>query len=67
MGNHMVDAKSLLETNAEKRAEAATRHAPFAVNLPDVRRQIQDILTQFGRFGFYNEYTRHDKLTSMKC
>jgi hypothetical protein len=48
------------QTNAEQRAESATRHEAFAVNLVDVRRTVSEILSQIGRFGFFDFYTKHD-------
>ena len=47
-------------SNAEERAELALQHGPFAINLRDIRRNLVELLSQFGRFGFFDSYTKHD-------
>jgi hypothetical protein len=46
--------------HAEERAVDATRLSAFPINLKDVRRNVDLILTQFGRHGFFDEYTVHN-------
>jgi hypothetical protein len=46
-------------TSAERKALEATKLESFPVNLPEVRRTIATLLTEFGRYGFFNEYTTH--------
>src|ERR1041384_3491846 len=45
---------------AETRAVAATRLEAFPINLEDIRRNVSTILSEFGRYGFFDEYTVHD-------
>jgi molecular chaperone HtpG len=45
---------------AERQAEQASTRPSFAINIPDLRQTVTDILSQFGRFGFFDVYTRHD-------
>jgi hypothetical protein len=46
--------------NAEQKALEATQLGAFPVNLKDIRRNVELILTQFGRHGFFDEYTVHN-------
>jgi molecular chaperone HtpG len=48
------------EYEAETRAEMATKYDCFAINLSDVRRTVTEILSQVGRFSFFDSYTLHD-------
>ncbi|MBS7457365.1 HD domain-containing protein [Coralloluteibacterium stylophorae] len=43
----------------ELRADAATKLPSFPINLADVRNNVELLLTQVGRYGFFNEYTDH--------
>ena len=45
---------------AEIRAQSATAHECFSVNIPNIRRTVQQILSLFGRSGIFSEYTVHD-------
>jgi molecular chaperone HtpG len=47
-------------SKAERLAEDATKRAPFAVNLSDVKSTVTEILSQVGRFNFFNELTPHN-------
>nr|WP_294553708.1 ATP-binding protein [uncultured Rhodopila sp.] len=47
-------------SKAERRAQEATKRAPFAVNLADVRSTVEEILSQVGRFNFFDEFTPHN-------
>ena len=49
-----------LTTFAEQKAEAATLLPCFPVNLPDVKRSVAAILSQFGKGLMFHEYTAHD-------
>ncbi len=44
----------------EKLAEEATSLEGLGVNLPEIRRSVEDILRGFGRSGIFSEYTVHD-------
>lgn len=46
-------------TAAEQIALDATKLPAFPVNLDEIRRAVAEILSQFGRHGFFNEYTTH--------
>jgi molecular chaperone HtpG len=46
-------------TNAERRALEATRLESFPVNLQEIRRTVELLLKEFGRYDFFNEYTTH--------
>jgi len=50
----------ILESNAEIHAEKATKLRAFPVNLPEVRRVVKEVLTQFGSNLIFREYTTHD-------
>lgn len=43
----------------ESRADAATKLTSFPINLTEVRNTVSLILTQVGRYGFFDEYTDH--------
>src|SRR5262245_24054195 len=45
---------------AEQRAIKATRLESFAINLEGMRRSVVEILSEFGKHGFFDEYTVHD-------
>src|SRR5437588_8974660 len=45
---------------AETRALRAMEFEAFPINLEDVRRNTSLILTGFGKYGFFDEYTVHD-------
>jgi molecular chaperone HtpG len=47
-------------SKAEERAIAATKFAPFPIQLHEVRRTVKQILDLFGRNNFFAEYTVHD-------
>ncbi len=47
-------------TEFEKNASAATELPSFSINISDVRRLTHDLLQEFGRYGMFNEYTKHD-------
>src|ERR1700722_18080499 len=49
-----------LRTFAEQAAHRATSRAPFAINLREIRRTVEEILGQVGRFSFFDTYTKHD-------
>lgn len=51
---------TMLASVAEQRAETATKRRPFAVNLNDVKATVAEILSQVGRFNFFNEFTPHN-------
>lgn len=44
----------------EERAQRATRHTPFGVNLLDVRRTVAEMLSQIGKHGIFDQYSKHD-------
>src|SRR5438105_3060318 len=46
--------------DVEQRAAKATRLEAFPINLEDVRRSVSTILSEFGKHGFFDEYTVHD-------
>jgi len=54
-------------TSAERKALEATKLESFPVNLPEVRRTIATLLTEFGRYGFFNEYTTPALTTYTIC
>ncbi|MEP3198783.1 MAG: ATP-binding protein [Lentilitoribacter sp.] len=41
-------------------AEKATSLPAFGINLLDIRRNVEQILSQFGKDGLFSEYTPHD-------
>ncbi|NBB65248.1 hypothetical protein GVN18_38970 [Pseudomonas sp. ODNR1LW] len=43
----------------EQRALDATKLSAFPVNLMEIRRSVEALLTEVGRYGFFNEYTNH--------
>jgi hypothetical protein len=47
-------------TNAEQKAELATKLPSFPVNLLETRRTVAQILSQFGRGNIFSQYTVHD-------
>src|SRR5882672_7831432 len=47
-------------TKAETRALEATKLEAFPINLLEVRRTVDLILGEFGRHGFFDEYTVHN-------
>jgi molecular chaperone HtpG len=49
-----------LNSYLEKRALAATKHPPFGVNLMEVKRTVAEILSQIGRQGIFESYSKHD-------
>lgn len=50
-----------LKTEAEKKADEAQKYPAFSgMNLRHVRGEIAEALTQFGKFGLLDEYTKHD-------
>ncbi|MGA1838848.1 ATP-binding protein [Herbiconiux sp. 11R-BC] len=52
---------SKFDTKAEDAASQAQNYGAFsALNLLHVRTQVADALTQFGKFGILEEYTKHD-------
>jgi len=46
-------------SRAEKIALEATELESFPVNLLEIRRSISLLLSEFGRYGFFDEYTLH--------
>lgn len=46
--------------DAEKRAFDATKLSAFPINLLEIRRTVRLILGEFGKHGFFDEYTVHD-------
>src|SRR4051812_4100735 len=54
----MTHLDSLLA--AERSAEEATKLPAFPINLLDLRRNVDLILGEFRRHGFFEEYTVHD-------
>lgn len=47
-------------TKIEQRADSATKLAAFPINLYDIRTQVQVLLSEVQRYGFFNEYTNHN-------
>jgi molecular chaperone HtpG len=54
----MADKTSMLP--AERLASEATSLPAFPINLLDVRRNVETIMNEFRRHGFFEEYTVHD-------
>jgi len=54
-------------SDLERRAEVATKFPPFQINLQRLRDEVHLLLKEFGRHGFFNEYTDHsfDHVLSM--
>lgn len=50
-----------LKSKTEQHAETAQQLPAFAgINLRNIRNQISEALTNFGKFGLLDEYTKHD-------
>jgi molecular chaperone HtpG len=47
-------------TEAEKRAAQATELESFPINLLEIRRTLSMLLSEVGRYGFFNQYTTHN-------
>ena len=47
-------------TYAESRAISATKFEAFGINLAEVKRTVADMLSQIGKVGIFEEYTKHD-------
>jgi len=47
-------------TQLEQKAKKATELSGFPINLLDVRRSVEMLLNEVGRYGFFNEYTLHN-------
>jgi molecular chaperone HtpG len=47
-------------TPAEKKAIEAQSLASFPINVQEIRRTVSLLLSEFGRYGFFNEYTIHN-------
>ncbi len=46
-------------TSIEARALEATKLSAFPVNLMEIRRNVSLLLSEVGRYGFFDEYTTH--------
>ena len=49
-----------MKSDAEERAKNATKLFAFPINLDEVRREVKDILSTFGKNLFFGNYTTHD-------
>lgn len=50
-----------LPTKAEKQAEQAQKYAAFSgINLHNIRTATSELLSQIGRLGIFEEYSKHD-------
>jgi molecular chaperone HtpG len=47
-------------TQAEKKAVEAQTLPSFPINIDEIRRTISTLLSEFGRYGFFDEYTVHN-------
>jgi len=47
-------------TAAEKRAIEAQNLPSFPINVEEIRRTVAGLLSEFGRYGFFDEYTVHN-------
>ena len=46
-------------TAAEKKAIEAQALSSFPINVEEIRRTVAELLSEFGRHGFFDEYTVH--------
>ncbi|PRA14636.1 MULTISPECIES: HD domain-containing protein [Pseudomonas] len=46
-------------TSIEERASKAVKLKAFPLNLDDIRNNVEILLTELQRYGFFNEYTTH--------
>ncbi|WP_313052464.1 ATP-binding protein [Stenotrophomonas cyclobalanopsidis] len=46
-------------THAERMAIEATRLPAFPINVDEIRKNVELLLGEFGRYGFFDEYTDH--------
>jgi hypothetical protein len=44
----------------EKKANDATRYPAFGINLLDTRRTVAEMLSEIGKYGFFEQYTKHN-------
>jgi molecular chaperone HtpG len=49
-----------LNSYPETRAAAATAFEGFGVSLSEIKRTTADLLSQIGKYGFFEEYSKHD-------
>jgi hypothetical protein len=47
-------------TAAEKKAIEAQSLSSFPINVEEIRRTVATLLSEFGRYGFFDEYTVHN-------
>ena len=51
---------TMLSSQAEANAEKATKLESFPINLPEIKRTVESILSLFGKNLLFSEYTTHD-------
>ncbi|MET3335831.1 molecular chaperone HtpG [Bradyrhizobium japonicum] len=49
-----------LDSYPEQRAAAATAYEGFGVSLAEIKRTAAELLSQIGKYGFFEEYSKHD-------
>lgn len=54
-------------TEIEERALQALHCEAFPLNLAEIRNTVELLLTEVGRYGFFNEYTDHSFGMSLEC
>lgn len=51
-------ADPTFDSYAETRAQAATKYEGFGVSLSEIKRTTTELLSQIGRHGFFEEYSK---------